>query len=228
MIPWILLDRAPVPGGEDELMLFQRGEEFSIRITRHGELMNSRVHGSEDALAALACARLAGRARPRLLIGGLGMGFTLAAALRELRLDAELVVAELVPAVVAWNRGALGAQAGNPLLDARVSVQEIDVARLLRAGRTAYDAILLDVDNGPEGLTRNANDWLYGNAGLAAAFDALRADGILAVWSAGGDRDFTDRLRCAGFEAEEVRVRARVSKGARHTIWLARRCGISG
>jgi len=228
MIPWKLLGRAPVPGGEDELMLFQRDEEFSIRITRHGELMNSRVHGSEDALAALACARLAGRARPRLLIGGLGMGFTLAAALRELRLDAEVVVAELVPAVVAWNRGALGAQAGNPLLDARVSVQEIDVARLLRAGRTAYDAILLDVDNGPEGLTRNANDWLYGNAGLAAAFDALRTDGILAVWSAGGDSDFTDRLRRAGFEAEEVRVRARKSKGARHTIWLARRCDKSG
>ena len=228
MIPWKLLDRAPVPGGEGELRLYQRGEEFSIRVTGHGELMNSRAHGSEDALAALACARLVGRERPRLLIGGLGMGFTLAVALRELGPDAEVVVAELVPAVVAWNRGALGAQAGNPLLDARASVQEIDVARLLRSQRNAFDAILLDVDNGPEGLTRDANNWLYSNGGLAAAFAALRADGILAVWSAGGDSDFTDRLRRAGFEAEEIRVRARISKGARHTIWLARRGGVSG
>ena len=204
-------------------MLYRRGDEFSIRVTRHGELMNSRVHGSEDALAALACARLAGRERRRLLIGGLGMGFTLAAALRELGPDAEVVVAELVPAVVAWNRGVLGASAGNPLHDTRVSVKEIDVARLLRSERNAFDAILLDVDNGPEGLTRNANDWLYSNAGLAAAFAALRPDGILAVWSAGGDSNFTDRLRRTGFEAEEIRVRARKSKGARHIIWLARR-----
>lgn len=228
MIPWILLDRAPVPGGEGELMLYRRGEEFSIRITGRGELMNSRVHGSEEALALLSCARLVGRERPRLLIGGLGMGFTLAAALRELGLDAKVLVAELLPAVVAWNRGPLGAAAGHPLLDARVSVQEIDVARLLRAERNAYDAILLDVDNGPEGLTRDANDWLYGGAGLAAAFAALRADGILAVWSAGGDKDFTDRLRRTGFEAEEIRVRARITKGARHIIWLARRPGVSG
>ncbi len=227
MTPWKLLDRAPVPGGEGELMLYQRGEEFSIRVTGHGELMNSRAHGSEDALAQLACARLAGRAHPRVLIGGLGMGFTLAAALRELGPDAEVVVAELVPAVVAWNRGALGAQAGHPLLDARASVQEIDVARLLRSQRDTFDAILLDVDNGPEGLTRDANDWLYSNGGLAAAFAALRAGGILAVWSAGSDSDFSDRLRRAGFDAEEIRVRARISKGARHTIWLARRPGVS-
>ncbi len=223
MLPWKLLDRAPVPGGKGELMLYRRGEEFSIRVTGQGELMNSRAHGSEDMLAALACVRLAGRERPRLLIGGLGMGFTLAAALRDLGPDAEVVVAELVPAVVAWNRGVLAALAGNPLRDARVTVHETDVARLLRAERNAFDAIVLDVDNGPEGLTRDANDWLYGNAGLAAAFAALRADGILAVWSAGEDRDFTDRLRRTGFEVEEVRVRARVSKGSRHTIWLARR-----
>ncbi|MEK7206973.1 MAG: hypothetical protein AAB134_03730 [Pseudomonadota bacterium] len=227
MIPWKLLDRVPVPGGEGVLLLYQRGEEFSIRVTDHGELMNSRVHGSEDALAQLTCARLAGRKQPRLLIGGLGMGFTLAAALHELGPDAEVVVAELVPAVVAWNRGALGAQAGHPLRDARASVREIDVARLLRSERNAFDAILLDVDNGPEGLTRNANDWLYSNAGLAAAFTALRTDGILAVWSAAGDRDFTDRLRCTGFDAEEVRVRARKSKGAHHTIWLAQRQGVA-
>jgi spermidine synthase len=225
MIPWLLLDRTPVPGGDGELALYRRGEEYSIRITGRGELMNSRVHGSEDALAALACARLAGRRRPRLLIGGLGMGFTLAAALRALGPDAEVTVAELVPAVVAWNRGALGAAAGNPLRDPRVTVHELDVARIVRSARVNFDAILLDIDNGPEGLTRAANDWLYGSAGLDAAYAALRPEGILAVWSAGPDREFTDRLRRAGFEAEELRVRAHNKKGARHVIWLARRSG---
>lgn len=228
MIPWKLLDRVPVPGGKGELTLHQRGEEYSIRVTGQGELMNSRAHGSEDMLAELACVRLAGRIHPRVLIGGLGMGFTLAATLRGLSPDAKVLVAELVPAVVVWNRGTLSALAGNPLRDARVSVWETDVAHPLRTKQDAFDAILLDVDNGPEGLTRDANDWLYGDAGLAAAFAALRAGGILAVWSAGDDRDFTDRLRHAGFEVEEVRVRARIKKGARHTIWLARRPGASG
>jgi spermidine synthase len=223
MIPWILLDEAPIPGGRGELLLYQRGEEFSIRVHGRGELMNSRMHGSEDALATLACARLATRERARILIGGLGMGFTLAAALHELDPEAEVVVAELVPAVVAWNRGALGAVAGNPLQDPRVTVREIDVGRILKAERMAFDAILLDVDNGPEGLTRDANDWLYGPSGLVAAHEALRPGGILAVWSAAQDREFADRLRQTGFEAEEVRVRARGSKGPRHLIWLARR-----
>jgi spermidine synthase len=223
MIPWILLDEAPVPEGRGELLLYQRGEEFSIRIVGRGELMNSRAHGSEDALAALTCERLAERSRPRILIGGLGMGFTLAAALRELGPDAQVVVAELIPAVVAWNRGALAALAGCPLQDARVTVREVDVGRILKTERKAFDAILLDVDNGPEGLTRDANDWLYGPGGVLAAYEALRPNGILAVWSAGQDREFTDRLRQAGFETEEVRVRARGTKGSRHIIWLARR-----
>jgi spermidine synthase len=185
--------------------------------------MNSRVHGSEDALAEHSCARLADRVKPRLLIGGLGMGFTLAAALRHVGDRAQVVVAELVPAVVAWNRGPLGAQAGHPLQDPRVTVREGDVARIIKAEPQAYDAILLDVDNGPEGLTREQNDWLYGMNGLTAAYAALRPQGVLAVWSAGPDRDFMQRLRKLGFEVDEVRVRARGSKGARHVIWFARR-----
>ena len=213
-----------MPDAGGELSLYQRGQEFSIRIAGRGELMNSRVHGSEEALALLACARLAGRQRPRLLIGGLGMGFTWRPRCTA-RSRCRGGGGGTGHAVVAWNRGALGAQAGNPLRDARVTVREIDVARVLRAERNAFDAILLDVDNGPEGLTRDANDWLYGHGRLAAAFAALRADGLLAVWSAGGDREFTDRLRRAGFEAEEIRVRARQSKGgaAHHLAGAARR-----
>ena len=188
MIPWILLDSAQVPGDGGELRLYQRGDEFSIRIVGHGELMNSRVHGSEDALAEHTYARLVGDSNPRLLIGGLGMGFTLAAALQHVGDQAQVVVAELVSAVVAWNRGPLGEQAGHPLQDPRVSVREGDVAHCLKAESQAYDAILLDVDNGPEGLTRRENDWLYGMDGLNAAYAALRPQGVLAVWSAGPDQ----------------------------------------
>lgn len=223
MIPWVLLDTAQVPGNGGELSLHQRGDEFSIRIKGHGELMNSRVHGSEDALAELSCARLAGNLKPRLLIGGLGMGFTLAAALQHLGKQAEIVVAELIPAVVEWNRGPLGEQAGQPLLDPRVKVVERDVADVLMREQQAYDAILLDVDNGPEGLTRKENDRLYSINGLNKAYMALRPRGVLAVWSAGPDNSFTQRLRKVGFEVDEVRVRARGKKGARHIIWFARR-----
>jgi spermidine synthase len=223
MIPWILLDSAQVPGNGGELRLYQRGDEFSIRIVGHGELMNSRVHGSEDALAEHTCARLVDGLKPRLLIGGLGMGFTLAAALRHVGDQAQVVVAELVPAVVAWNRGPLGEHAGHPLQDPRVTVREGDVARILKTEQQAYDAILLDVDNGPAGLTRKENDWLYSMNGLSAAYAALRPQGVLAVWSAGPDKAFMQRLRKVGFEVEEVRVRAHGSKGARHIIWFARR-----
>jgi spermidine synthase len=223
MTPWILLDSAPVPGNGGELRLYRRGDEFSIKLSCRGELMNSRVHGSEDALAEHACARLAEGIEPRLLIGGLGMGFTLAAALRHIGEQGRVEVAELVPAVVAWNRGPLGEPAGHPLRDPRVSVRAGDVARVLMAGQPVYDAILLDVDNGPEGLTRKENDWLYGMDGLNAAYASLRPRGVLAVWSAGPDQDFLQRLRKAGFEVDEVRVRARGSKGARHIIWFARR-----
>ena len=223
MTPWILLDSADVPGNGGELQLYQRGDEFSIKLAGGGELMNSRVHGSENALAEHACARLEAALKPRLLIGGLGMGFTLAAALQHVGEQAQLVVAELVPAVIAWNRGPLGECAGHPLRDPRVSVHEGDVARLMMNDQQAYDAILLDVDNGPEGLTRKQNDWLYNAAGLNAAFAALRPRGVLAVWSAGPDREFSKRLRQAGFAVDEVRVRARGSRGARYIIWFARR-----
>jgi spermidine synthase len=223
MTPWILLDSAPVPGNGGELRLYQRGDEFSIKLSGRGELMNSRVHSSEDALAEQTCARLVERGEPRLLIGGLGMGFTLAAALRHIGEQGRVEIAELVPAVVVWNRGPLGEQSGHPLQDPRVTVRAGDVARVLRAGQPVYDAILLDVDNGPEGLTRKENDWLYGMDGLNAACASLRPRGVLAVWSAGPDQDFLQRLQKVGFEVDEVRVRTRGSKGARHVIWFARR-----
>jgi len=223
MTPWILLDSAQVPGNGGELRLYQRNDEFSIKITGRGELMNSRVHGSEDALAEHSCARLVNRTTPRLLIGGLGMGFTLAAALKHLGNQAQVEVAELIPAVVAWNRGPLGEPSGQPLRDPRVTVIEKDIALLLKAAEQSYDAILLDVDNGPEGLTRKENDWLYSIDGLSETCAALRPGGVLAVWSAGPDNIFAQRLRKTGFVTDEIRVRAHGSKGARHTLWFALR-----
>jgi len=223
MTPWILLDSTQVPGTNGELRLYQRNNEFSITITGCGELMNSRVHGSEDALAEHTCARLMNHKTPRLLIGGLGMGFTLAAALRHLSEQAQVIVAELVPAVVTWNKGPLGEHTGHPLRDARVTVTEQDVAHMITSAEQTYDAILLDVDNGPEGLTRKENDWLYSLDGLSEAYIALRPGGVLAIWSAGPDKNFLQRLRKTGFDVDEIRVRAHGSKGARHTIWFARR-----
>jgi len=221
MIPWELIDSAQVPGTGGKISLYRRREEFSIRL-ENCELMNSRVHGSEDALAELACARISARTSPRVLIGGLGMGYTLASALRLLGSGARVEVAELVPSVVEWNRGPLAHLAGHPLEDARVTVLEIDVARMLKDRQRAYDAVLLDVDNGPDGLTRQGNDCLYTLDGLKASFAALRPRGILAVWSAGPDRTFTRRLRQAGFEVQEVQVHARgPRRGGRHTIWIA-------
>jgi len=220
MRPWELLDTATVPGVGGDLRLYRRGEEYSIKAG-YSELMNSRVHGSEDALAELACQRLSDRPNPRILIGGLGMGFTLAAALQQLGPEAEVVVAELVPAVVAWNQGPLAALAGQPLDDQRVSVFEGDVAQLIRSERTAYDAILLDVDNGPEGLTRKENDALYSPAGLSAAAAALRPKGIFGVWSISPEQKFTKQLARSGLTVEEIRVRARGKNGGgRHMIWF--------
>jgi spermidine synthase len=221
MTRWTLLDIAPASESTGELRLYKRGEEFSIRVG-NCELMNSRVHGSEDALGELACARIADRPHPRALIGGLGMGYTLRAVLNELAADGQVVVAELVPAVVDWNRGPLGHLAGHPLQDGRVTVREIDVARIIRAEQHAYDAILLDVDNGPKGLTGTDNDRLYGLSGLRQAFVALQPGGVLAVWSAGPDPAFTQRLREVGFKVDEIRARARGARGgARHTVWIA-------
>ena len=219
---WKLLESAAVPGNGGELRLYQRGGHFCIRADGT-ELMASHTYESEEALATVACQCVGLRRKVRLLVGGLGMGYTLAAALRQLRADAEVVVAELVPAVVRWNRTWIGHLAGFPLDDPRVHVREGDVARLLRNARDEYDAILLDVDNGPEGLTRVANDWLYGFAGLSSALLALRSDGVLAVWSATPDRDFAARLVRVGFDVEEHGPRTRaVRDGSRHTIWLAR------
>jgi len=224
VIPWEQIDAADIPGSDRALRLRRRGGELSISIDGVGELMNSRLHGSEEALAEIGCAHLAGTENPAVLIGGLGMGFTLAAALRLLGSGAEVVVAELIPAVVGWNRGVVGELTGRPLDDPRVRVHAGDVATLLKKGAQSCDAILLDVDNGPAGLTRRGNDWLYSLAGLAGAFAALRPGGVLAVWSAGADRDFTGRLRKVGFDVEEVKVRARKSgKGAHHVIWRAQR-----
>ena len=220
MIPWMQLDAARIPDG-GELRLMQRGAELSI-MSGSIELMNSRLSGSEVALASLACARLAGRPKPRMLIGGLGMGFTLRAALSALPKDAGVVVAELVPAVVAWARGPMAQLFEGCLNDPRVAVRETDVAEVIGAARGVFDAILLDVDNGPGGLNRDANDRLYSLVGLAAAKRALKPGGVLAVWSAGRDDGFTRRLRGAGFAAEEVPVRATGGRrGARHVIWLA-------
>ena len=220
MIPRVLLGTAPIPGG-GELRLFRRGEEYSIMLGAT-ELMNSRKKGSEEALASLACTRLKDGARPRVLIGGLGMGFTLRAALSELGEGAKVTVAELVPAVVRWARGPMAHLFGGSLEDARVAIVEEDVGALIVPG-AAFDAILLDVDNGPEGLTRAANDRLYDLTGLKRARAALSPGGVLAVWSSAPDRAFTQRLARVGFAVEEVAARARGDRGGRHLIWLAAR-----
>ena len=220
MKPWIHLDTAPMPDGGGDLRLMRRDTEFSI-MAGSIELMNSRLSGSEEALATLAWARLADRPAPHILIGGLGMGFTLRAALGVLPADAKVTVAELVPAVVAWARGPLAEVFKGCLDDRRVTVHEGDVGPLIAAAPGAWDAILLDVDNGPEGLTRKANDSLYDLPGLARAQTALRPGGVLAVWSSAPDEGFTRRMRRSGLATEVVRVPARKGgRGARHVIWL--------
>lgn len=220
LLPRVLLDTAIIPGSRDTLRLIQRGSEFSIMLGAN-ELMNSRLSGSEEALATLACAAILPRLRARILIGGLGMGFTLRAALAVLDNDAELVVAELVPAVVEWANGPMRELNGNSLSDPRTQIVIDDVAKLIRDGEASYDAILLDVDNGPDGLTKNANGYLYGDAGLSRAWSALRERGVLAVWSAASDEDFANRFRNSGFDVEEHQVKAHKGKrGARHIIWV--------
>ena len=222
MVPRELIDTADVPGGEP-LRLFRRGGDYMIVLDRN-ELMNSRMSGSEQALASMTCGRLGGRQAPHLLIGGYGMGFTLRAALTALGRDARVTVAELVPKIIAWARGPMAALTAGCLDDPRVTVIEDDVARVIGAGKGGYDAILLDVDNGPDGLTRAGNDGLYSHAGLAAAKAALQPGGILAIWSAAEDKAFARRLASAGFQVEEVAVRARQNgKGPRHIIWFATR-----
>jgi spermidine synthase len=223
VIPWKLIDTADVPGGGAQLRLMQRGEEFTIKLGQN-ELMSSRLFGSEEALATLSCFRIQERQAPHLLIGGLGMGFTLRAALKVLGSQARVTVAELVPAVIAWARGPMAELSGGSLDDPRVTIRETDVGSVIAAGRSDYDAILLDVDNGPEGLTRTSNDALYDLAGLRAAFTALHPGGVLAVWSSHPHETFAARLRQAGFVAEEINIRATGKRrGVRHVIWIATR-----
>lgn len=219
MIPWVQLDKTTVPGG-GELKLMRRGTEFWI-MAGAITLMNSRLSGSEVALAQLACGRVRHLPQPRLLIGGLGMGFTLRAAMAELGPEAGIVVAELVPAVVAWAKGPMESIFGDCLADPRVEIHVGDVGVLMAESTGRFDAILLDVDNGPDGLTRGANDGLYGLKGLRSAWRTLNSGGVLLIWSAGPDKGFTQRLAQAGFVAEEVKVRAHGGKGARHVIWVA-------
>lgn len=220
MKPWKVIDRAPAPGG-GELVLHQRGEEFVIRVNGR-ELMSSRQHGSEEKMAEVACERLAGQ-RPRVLVGGLGLGYTVRATLDRLPPGAEVVVAELVPAVVTWNQGVLAPLAGQPLEDTRVKVEARDVADLLREAEAHYDAVLLDVDNGPEALTQEGNRWLYGERGLAALRRSLRPGGRVVVWSASPDRAFATRLKRAGFDTEVVETPARGRGGGTlHTLFIGR------
>ena len=222
MIPRILIDTAKIPGGDGELRLMKRGDAFSIMLGQN-ELMSSRLSGSEEALAHLACRTIAAIEHPRVLIGGLGMGFTLRAALASLGTKARVVVVELMPAVVKWAEGPMAAIFHGSLDDPRVSVRVADVGDVIRASSLAFDAILLDVDNGPEGLTRDANDSLYDLKGLRAARAALRPDGVLAVWSSGPDAGFAKRLRTSGFAVAEHKIRAGGQRGARHIIWVATR-----
>jgi spermidine synthase len=221
MIPWLQVDTTRVPGAEIELRLMRRGTEFSMMLGPN-ELMNSRLSGSEEALATLACKRLEAVKGPHLLIGGLGMGFTLRAALAVLGPEARITVAELVPAVIAWARGPMAGIFGDSLKDPRATVREADVVDVIGGRASAFDAVLLDVDNGPEGLIRKANDALYDPRGLKAVRRALRPGGVLAVWSSGPHPAFIKRLRDAGFDVNEVNLRATTKRsGARHVIWIA-------
>ena len=221
MTPRELIGTAIVPGGED-LRLFRHGDDFIIALNRN-ELMNSRMSGSEEALAVLTCERLRNTPAPHFLIGGYGMGFTLRAALAILGPEARVTVVELVPGIIDWARGPMATLAAGCLDDPRVDLVIGDVTGTIAATAGCYDAILLDVDNGPDGLTRAANDQIYSTAGLASAMAALRPGGVLAIWSAAPDAAFVRRLKAAAFIVEEVIVRARSNgKGPRHIIWFAK------
>ena len=223
MRPWTLLGTATVPGEGAPLRLMQRGDEFVI-MAGTNPLMNSRMSGSEEDLATLSWERIAGRRSPHILIGGLGMGFTLRAALAVMPADVRITVAEIVPEIVAWARGPLAHIFAGCLDDPRVTIAVDDVGRIIARHKATYDAILLDVDNGPEGLSRDGNDRLYSLSGLSKARAALKPGGVLAVWSAHPDAKFTKRLSETGFRVEEIGVRERHGrKGARHTIWMATR-----
>ena len=221
MRPWTLLGTAKVPGDGAALRLMQRGDEFVI-MAGANPLMNSRMSGSEEELATLSWSRIAGRTSAHILIGGLGMGFTLRAALAAVPADVRVTVAEIVPEIVDWARSPLAPIFDGSLDDPRVTIDVADVVSVIGRAKARYDAILLDVDNGPDGLTRTGNDRIYSMTGLARAKAALRPGGILAIWSAAPDAHFTRRLKEARFAVDEVAVRARAGgKGGRHVIWFA-------
>ncbi len=218
-----LLDRAPIPGG-GELLFYQRTDDYTIEVAgMAGELMTTAHHGSEDALAELALKKVRNAAEASVVIGGLGMGFTLAAVLRVVGGKGKVIVAELVPQVVEWNKGPMGEHAGYPVNDPRTIVHVGDVLDLIRSGNATYDAILLDTDNGPEGLTQADNNRLYSHRGLRSAYDALKPGGVLAVWSTHPNAPFTKRLGMAGFRVEEQKVFAHRDKGTKHHLWFATR-----
>jgi spermidine synthase len=218
--PRVLLAAAAIPGG-GALQLYRRDGDFMI-VLDGNELMSTRLSGSEEALAVMTCERLVGRTAPHLLIGGYGMGFTLRAALAALGPEARVTLVELLPEIIDWARGPMSDVTAGCLDDPRVTLVQGDVGAAIAAGGQ-YDAIVLDVDNGPDGFVRDANDRIYSAAGLASARVALRPGGVLAIWSAAPDARFTRRLKDGGFVVEEVFVRARKGKGARHLIWFARR-----
>ncbi|NQW03566.1 MAG: hypothetical protein HQ485_06015 [Acidobacteria bacterium] len=222
MKPWELLGTSHTPDG-DLLTLMKRDQEHVI-FANGKILMSSRMHGSEEALASLACEHLTTATHPRVLVGGLGLGYTLRATLDVLPADAEVIVAELVPGVVDWNQGPLAPLAGHPLLDPRVTVTLGDVAVAMRKNAAGFDAILLDVDNGPDAFTSINNAGLYANHGVLTAHTALRPEGVLAVWSAWDDSKFEQRMRWAGFSVRVQRVRARLKQGGpKHTIFVGRK-----
>jgi spermidine synthase len=220
MIPYKLIDTATEHG--TTLKLYQRDRDFAIRVDKVGELMNTSQHNSEEALARLACEHVTDIKSPRLLIGGLGLGYTLAEALLHTSPTATVVVSELMSSVVRWNREYLGIAAGFPLLDQRVEILEQDVGKVMRENEGGFHAIMLDVDNGPDGFTRDDNDSLYGLHGVNTAYDALKPGGVLTVWSAFDDEAFSQRMRKVGFRVKVEHVRARSAKrGSKHTIWVA-------
>ena len=224
MIPWTLLGSANIPNNGGELELTQRDKEFSIHLKGvRGELMNSRVHCSELALAKLGCAHIQGTENTKVLVGGMGMGFTLAAALDATSKSSQVVVAELVPEVIEWNKGPLGDCAGRPLNDHRALVHVGDVAELFNTKKATYHAVLLDVDNGPEGFTHTDNNNLYSIESLQAIQQTLHPNGMLAIWSAWHDPKFTAQLKKARFKVHTQIVRAHKGKGSRHTIYLAQK-----
>jgi len=225
MIPWVQLGKAQIPNNGGELTFSQRDEEFSIRLSGiRGELMNSRVYNSEKELSQMGCAHIQATEIANVLVGGLGMGYTLSEALRMVSDRSQVTVAELIPQVVEWNQGPLGKCANNPLNDPRTSVHIGDVKELLTTHQPTFDAILLDVDNGPEGLTHSDNNWIYSLQGLQDIYKVLRPKGMLAIWSAGPDYLFTKRLKKAGYDVSTRIARARKGKGSKHTIFLAKKC----